>query len=225
MRRPECRHRTLPWLVATALSVGIANAAGPCGPRNPCAARNPCAPKANPCAGKNPCAARNPCAAKNPCAARNPCAAKIDPKLVTRPKNYKPYKGDKKELVSYGEKLWNDPKLSTNGLSCNTCHMNHASFQPAFAQPYPHYVAMTDQQIGLKKVYLDEMVQACMVMPMAAKPLPWDSKELAALVAYTEKVQKTFDPKKAAATNPCAAKNPCAARNPCAAKNPCAARR
>ncbi|TXF11959.1 cytochrome c peroxidase [Pelomicrobium methylotrophicum] len=219
MRCPRNRHPSLPWLVATALSVGVANAAGPCGPRHPCAARNPCAPKVNPCAGRKPGTAMPPGAAKNPCAAR------IDPKLVARPTNYKPYQGNQKALVAYGEKLWHDTKLSTNGLSCNACHMNHAAFQPTFAQPYPHYVAMTDQQMGLKKVHLDEMIQACMVMPMAAKPLPWDSKELAALVAYTERVQKTFDPKKAAAANPCAAKNPGAARNPCTAKNPCAARR
>lgn len=161
-------------------------------------------------------AAGNPCSGNpsTPCAAKNPCAAggKIDPKLITRPKGYQPYKGNKAELVKEGERLWNDTKLSTNGLSCNTCHQNHASFAPSFAQPYPHTVAMAQERAGLKKIHLDEMIQACMVIPMAAKPLPWGSKELAALTAYTAKVQKTFKPGKAAAQNPCAAKNPCAAR-------------
>ncbi|WP_256449340.1 hypothetical protein [Cupriavidus sp. KK10] len=41
---------------------------------------------------------------------------------------------------------------------------------------------------------MDEMIQACMVMPMAAKPLPWDSKELAALVAFMGQKQSTFRP-------------------------------
>lgn len=167
-------------------------------------------------------AAANPCA-KNPCAKpMNPCAAKpaLDPKLITRPAGYKPMAGDAK----LGEKLWNDKKLSTNGMSCNTCHANHGAFMASFAKPYPHTVAMAKDQAGVKTVHLDEMIQACMVMPMAAKPLPWNSKELAALTAYALTVQKTFKP---GAMNPCAMKpkNPCAAKpmNPCAKPmNPCA---
>src|SRR3989344_7592996 len=93
-------------------------------PQTPCGAK-PAASKAgaNPCAAKNPCAARNPCAAKNPCAARNPCAAgdKVNPKLVTRPKGYKPYKADHAALAKEGEALYKNTKLSTNGVSCNTC--------------------------------------------------------------------------------------------------------
>ena len=100
--------------LAFGLSMAPARAANPC---NPCAAKakNPCAAKA-----KNPCAAK----AKNPCAA----GAAIDPKTITRPAGYKPHKGDAAALLKEGEKLWNDPKLSTNGMSCNTCHQGHASF-------------------------------------------------------------------------------------------------
>ena len=55
---------------------------------------------------------------------------------------------------------------------------------------------------------------------MQGKPLPWNSRELAALTAYTAELQKSFVAQGAAA-NPCAGKNPCAA-NPCAVKkNPC----
>ncbi len=128
-----------------------------------------------------------------------------------------------------GEKLWNSTKLSTNGLSCATCHDGGKQFSATFAKPYPHYVAMADAQSGLKKVDLDEMVQFCMVVPMAADPLPWGSEALADLTAYTAKVHKAFM-KTAAANpcNPCAAKNPCNPCNPCAAKanpcNPCAAK-
>lgn len=154
-------------------------------------------------------------------AAGNPCAAGksgIDAKLITRPAGYKPAAGDAK----LGEKLWNDTKLSTNGMSCNACHANHGAFQASFAKPYPHTVAMAKDQAGVKAVHLDEMIQACMLMPMAAKPLPWDSKELAGLVAYTQSVQKTFRPGAKAPANPCSVKpaNPCAAKpaNPCAKK-------
>lgn len=55
---------------------------------------------------------------------------------------------------------------------------------------------MARDQLGRKTVHLDEVVQGCMIMPMAAKPLPWDSKELAALTAYPASLQKTFKPSK-----------------------------
>jgi cytochrome c len=93
-----------------------------------------------------------------------------------------------------GERLFNDVKLSTNGMSCANCHANHGAFQASFAIPYPHTVAMAKEQLGRKTVYLDEMVQGCMVMPMAAKPLAWDSKELAGLVAYLQVQQQSFKP-------------------------------
>ncbi len=162
--------------------------------------------------------AKNPCA-KNPSATKpaNPCAGKpeIDAAAIRRPSGYKPAKGD----AALGEKLWNDTKLSSNGMSCNTCHQSHAAFMASFAKPYPHTVAMTKDKAGVKTIHLDEMIQACMVMPMATKPLAWDSKELAALTAYTLSQQKTFKPGAKGAANPCA-KNPCAmkAANPCAKK-------
>lgn len=166
--------------------------------------------------------AKNPCAKTvNPCAKPvNPCAGKpeIDPAAIRRPAGYKPTKGD----AALGEKLWSDTKLSSNGMSCNTCHQSHAAFQASFAKPYPHTVAMAKDKAGVKTIHLDEMIQACMVMPMASKPLAWDSKELAALTAYTQSQQKSFKAGTKGAANPCA-KNPCAMKpaNPCA-KNPCA---
>lgn len=107
---------------------------------------------------------------------------------TTRPLDYKPLAGDAK----LGAQLWKDPKLSTNGMSCVACHANHGAFQASFAKPYPHTVQMAKEQLGHKVVHLDEMIQACMVMPMAAKPLSWNSKELSALVAYARLEQKSF---------------------------------
>ncbi len=177
---------TLAVTSALLLAIPVAQAANPC---------NPCAPKA-----------------VNPCAASN----KLDAKLITRPHNYKPYTGASAELTTEGERLFKDSKLSTNGMSCNTCHQSNGAFQASFAKPYPHQVQMAKDRIGVKTIHLDEMIQACMVMPMAAKPLAWDSKELAALTAYTAELQKNFTPAKGKASNPCAPKNPCAAKNPCA---------
>ncbi|MBU0621197.1 MAG: cytochrome C peroxidase [Gammaproteobacteria bacterium] len=198
---------------ALTLSLGGAAYAAPCRPANPCAPRT----------GSS---RMNPCAAKNPCAATNPCAAamvKMDIKGVMRPANYRPYRGKQADLIARGKQLFGDTALSSNGLSCNTCHNNNnnGAFQDSFAQPYPHRVQMTHERANVKAVHLDEMVQFCMVVPMAAKPLPWSGKDLAALTAYTASLQKGF----MAGVNPCAAKNPCAARNPCAAANPCAPQR
>ncbi len=206
-------------------------AANPCAAVNACAAKNPCA--VNPCA-VNPCAA-NPCAvnpcAVNPCAA-NPCAAAvpdIDPEMITRPADSMHWQGDSISLAVKGKSLWEDTKLSSNGLSCNTCHQGNGAFMSTFKDPYPHHVAMAKSRTGLDKITMEEMVQLCMVVPMAAKPLPWDSQELAALTAYTAVIQKSYQMAGAnpCAANPCAMKNPCAenpcAANPCAMKNPCAA--
>jgi len=107
---------------------------------------------------------------------------------ASRPAGYQPRPGD----PAAGEKLFNAPRLSSNGMSCASCHANNASFSDSFAQPYPHAVAMARDQLGRQTIHLDEMVQACMVMPMAAKPLPWNSKELADLTAYMAQLQKTF---------------------------------
>jgi len=142
--------------------------------------------------GSTALAVGNPCAPVNPCAAGKP---EIDVKSITRPQGYQPDAGDHQELAKVGKKLWNDTKLSTNGFSCNTCHQDHGAFQKSFVQPYPHRVAMAKDKAGMKTVHLDEMIQACMVMPMAAKPLPWHSRELAALTAYALDVQKTYKPR------------------------------
>ncbi len=174
----------------------MAAAKNPCNPCNPCAAKknpcNPCAAKnpCNPCAAKNPC---NPCAAKNPCnpCGANPCAAAaVDSKLVVRPHGTMLYKGDTAALVREGKKLFMDENLSTNGMACETCHADLEAFSGSFAKPFPHKVAMAFDSGGISSVSLDEMVQFCMVVPMAAKPLPWDSRELAALTAYTATLQQ-----------------------------------
>lgn len=202
---------------------------------NPCAARNPCAAKkgCNPCAAKkgcNPCAARNPCAAKSGC---NPCGAgAVKASHFMRPSGTAPVPVSQLGgLVAEGERLWKDTGLSTNGVSCDTCHKDGANLNPSFAQPYPHKVAMPAQMAGVEQVHADEMVQFCMIVPMQAKPLAWNSRELAALTAYTVSLQKGFNPcaakKAGGGCNPCAAKRacgPCAPKrgcNPCAVKNPC----
>lgn len=150
---------------------------------------------AAPAQAANPCAAKAPGAAQNACAAKNPCAAKLSPaaqKIIQRPANYQPYKGDPAQLAKLGEQLFSDPKMSTNGMACASCHRNGAAFNASFGQPFPHRVAMAAQAYGMKQVHLDEAIQMCMIGPMANRPLPWDSQELAALAAYLGGLQQNF---------------------------------
>ncbi|OFX09169.1 MAG: hypothetical protein A2516_10995 [Alphaproteobacteria bacterium RIFOXYD12_FULL_60_8] len=132
----------------------------------------------------------------SPAMAANPCAGAeqpgVDPSLVTRPEGTELAKGDPAAQIKLGESLFKDTSLSSNGFSCDTCHAENASFNASFAQPYPHEVAMAVERGGITSVDLDEMVQFCLVVPMETKPLPWDSKELSALTAYTAQLQKAF---------------------------------
>lgn len=174
----------------------------------------------NPCAGANPCVGGNPCGS-NPCGGGNPCAgARIDPARFQQPSGVSLASGERAALVAEGERLWNDPSIGNSGLSCGNCHVQgYALMKASFAEPYPHHVEMADQRAGVKKVNAAEMVNFCMLVPMAAEPLPWTSRELAALTAYVEHLQPGYRPVGGGGgANPC---NPCAGANPCAGRNPC----
>lgn len=98
------------------------------------------------------------------------------------------YSGSQEGLLSYGEQLWKDPRIGNSGLACETCHTGGAAFNPSFKQPYPHHVVMVEEQSGIMSVTAEQMVQFCMLKPMQADIFAWDSKELAALTLYVEKV-------------------------------------
>jgi cytochrome c len=196
--------------VAGALAALPGAVAAACAPAD---RRSSCAPKGK-CAAKAGCSAKPGCAPKGGC---GPAAERVDRKLVSRPAGYRPYRGNHADLVRHGEALFKDTKLSTNGLSCNTCHTGGGAYMETFAKPYPHFVQMVADRSGMNQVQADEMVQLCMVVPMAARPLAWESKELAALTTYVTEVQKTFKP--AAGTKAgCSAKAGCGAKAGCAAK-------
>jgi hypothetical protein len=44
--------------------------------------------------------------------------------------------------------------------------------EQSFAKPYPHAVAMVPEKVVVQQVHLDEMIQICMIVSMAARPLP-----------------------------------------------------
>jgi len=122
----------------------------------------------------------------------------MNPALLQRGASDGTFNGTKTTLLAEGERLWGDPNLSAKqNVSCTTCHFEFSAFNPSFAEPYPHRVAMVESRTGLKRVNAEQMVQFCMLAPMGRKePLPWDSRELAALTAYTLKLQKEFQAKK-----------------------------
>lgn len=117
---------------------------------------------------------------------------------VSRPEGYVPGYDENgnnpKALIERGEALFNDTSLSTNGLSCASCHGSDGQqgYQATFNQPYPHPVAMGTNMFGMETVHADEMVQLCMVAPMAAEPLDWASEDLAALAAYVVNARQRF---------------------------------
>lgn len=115
--------------------------------------------------------------------------ASIDPAKITREPGQEPYQASREELVKAGAELWKDPSLGNSGLSCNNCHMMNAQFKKSFKQPYPHEVAMVNNMAGdVGPINAAQMVQFCMLAPMEAETLPWNSKELAALAAYVDDV-------------------------------------
>ncbi len=150
--------------------------------------------RANPCAVKqNPCAAKNPCSRKNPCVTQNESG--IDPHQITRPADISLFSGVKRSvLVEEGRMLFEDSSLSSNGMSCNSCHATDNLFGASFATSYPHPFEMARERAGLDRaMYADEVVQFCLIGPMESQPLAWDSRELAALTAYVIDVrQKAF---------------------------------
>lgn len=174
----------VPMTVAATHLPPLMAACGPCRPRagRPC---NPCSAKSS----KGACAPCQPCGAKNPC---GPCGAGDlpvpKPSEVLRPAGTAPYTGERSELVKLGQSLYADPTLSTNDMACSSCHLDGAGFNDTFKQPYPHQVQMAKDVSGIEAIDAEGMVQFCLVRPMMSKPLPWDSKELAALTAYVEEV-------------------------------------
>lgn len=100
------------------------------------------------------------------------------------------------DLVKRGEALFSEKRLSKNDMSCATCHSNFDGYNETFKQPYPHMVSMPKEMTKLDTVNAETMVQFCLMAPMQAEPLAWDSLDLAALTAYVEKVRVEYAKRK-----------------------------
>lgn len=116
-------------------------------------------------------------------------AASVDQAKVVRPVGTTPATASHEELLTKGEQLWNDSSIGSSNLACSSCHKNNVSrFKKTFLEPFPHEVKMAKKKADLDQVTAEGMVQLCMVVPMKAEPLPWDSVELAALTTYVQEV-------------------------------------
>lgn len=168
--------------------------------------KNDPAEAVNPCNMKNPCTLKQRFGMKNPYGAKNPCGTKV--KRIRKTPAL-----DRDRLLSYGEKLWNDKKLSKKDqLSCATCHPGGTGLKK---DPYPKYLDMPGDIVTL-----DQMINFCMKNPMKGKYLKWNSLEMTALAAYVSANSNEVRSANPCGINPCAV-NPCGA-NPCAV-NPCEA--
>jgi cytochrome c len=106
--------------------------------------------------------------------------------------------------VARGKALFSDPKLGTNGTTCNNCHAMGGAVPaklgdrelPAFDKlgcKYPQYWGgMTDRVMTLEQV-----VNYCIIHPLAGKELGCDSQEMADLVAYCASVTPMMEKMKA----------------------------
>jgi len=79
-------------------------------------------------------------------------------------------------VVEKGEKLFHNPQLGTNGVSCDMCHPDAANTHP---ETYPKF----QKQIG-EVAALRDMINWCIENPLKGDPLPADSAQMDRLEAY-----------------------------------------
>lgn len=75
-----------------------------------------------------------------------------------------------------------------NDLACQSCHLK-AGLQP-FAAPFVSTAATFPMMVNNKVVTLPDRINSCMALGLNGRPLPEDSQEMAALIAYIEFVGK-----------------------------------
>jgi cytochrome c len=99
-------------------------------------------------------------------------------------------KQELKQAIMRGKALFVDESLGTNGMSCNSCHVEGGTKPgkmgdmeiPPFtnvAKKYPMYFKMAE-----KVMTLDQVINWCILTPMEGKPLTWDDQRLTDLTAY-----------------------------------------
>ncbi|MBF0358664.1 MAG: hypothetical protein HQL70_08645 [Magnetococcales bacterium] len=88
-----------------------------------------------------------------------------------------------------GHKMWNDSRLGTSGFTCLSggCHANFENLSLDKNKTFPHYVGMAG-----KVVTLSQIINYCLVNPMAGSALAEDSDEMTAMAAFYRKYRMQY---------------------------------
>ena len=88
--------------------------------------------------------------------------------------------------------MFNNKKLSSNGMACASCHADLKAYSMTFKNDFPHKVNMANTSYGMPKIHLDEAIQMCMNGPMKADMFKWGSKDLNNLTVFMQEEHKKF---------------------------------
>jgi len=78
--------------------------------------------------------------------------------------------------VARGREVFTDPKLGSNGVTCNQCHPNGANIHP---ETYPKF----QKQLG-KVIVMAEMINWCILNPLKGDRLDLNDPRMVAIQAY-----------------------------------------
>ncbi len=100
------------------------------------------------------------------------------------------WKAEMDRLISQGYKIFHDPTLGKNGISCDMCHPDASNTHP---ETYPKF------QTQIKKAsLLRDMINWCIENPQEGEELSGDDPKMKALEAYiiSARAGKTLEPGK-----------------------------
>lgn len=92
------------------------------------------------------------------------------------------WKAEYLSVVKDGRKVFTDPKLGTNTVTCNECHPNAANTHP---ETYPKF----QKQLG-KVATISEMINWCIANPLEGVRMALDDPRMTALIAYITEERK-----------------------------------
>lgn len=86
------------------------------------------------------------------------------------------WKSEYLSVVKEGRKVFTDPKLGTNTITCNECHPSATNTHP---ETYPKF----QKQLG-KVATIGEMINWCIANALKGTKLSLDDPKMTALIAY-----------------------------------------
>lgn len=97
-------------------------------------------------------------------------------------KDLKHWKSEYKFVVKEGRKVFTNPKLGSNTVTCNECHPNATNTHP---ETYPKF----QKQLG-KVATISEMINWCIANPLEGKKMLVTDPRMTALIAYITEERK-----------------------------------